>query len=53
VPWRFDLAALAGARGGLPPDVDSLEDAVDALREPVPEELVIDDLVSDLAAWQL
>jgi uncharacterized protein (TIGR02679 family) len=53
VPWRFDVAALARMHGGLSPDVRSLEDAVDALRKPVPEELVIDDLVSDLAAWQV
>lgn len=54
-PWRFDLDSLGEAASrvsdapvGLAHSV--LEDAVQALSVGVPEELVIDDLLSDLAA---
>jgi uncharacterized protein (TIGR02679 family) len=55
VPWRFDVDALREAlldRDGaaLEPSGASLEDAVRAVASGLPEELVIDDLISDLRA---
>jgi uncharacterized protein (TIGR02679 family) len=55
VPWRFDIESLrdASARLGdvsIPATPDTLEDAVRALSIGVPEELLIDELLSDLAA---
>jgi hypothetical protein len=52
-PWRFDAESLAGALHTLgrtppPPRAQALEHAVERLVGPLPEELVIDDLVADL-----
>jgi uncharacterized protein (TIGR02679 family) len=54
-PWRFDVESLCGALhtlGHTPPDPRpaTLERAVQKLGTTLPEELVIDDLVSDLRA---
>jgi uncharacterized protein (TIGR02679 family) len=53
VPWRFDVASLDGAlatlgRAQLHPRPTTLDRAVEQLRKPLPEELLIDNLVSDL-----
>jgi uncharacterized protein (TIGR02679 family) len=55
VPWRFDVESLCGALhtlGQAQPDPRpaTLERAVQKLGTTLPEELVIDDLVSDLRA---
>jgi uncharacterized protein (TIGR02679 family) len=54
VPWRFDVASLGSAlqRRGLPPPdrvPRTLEDAVGGLEDCVAEELLVDELVVDLA----
>jgi uncharacterized protein (TIGR02679 family) len=55
VPWRFDVESLCGAlhglgRAPLHPRPATLEGAVQKLGTTLPEELVIDDLISDLRA---
>jgi uncharacterized protein (TIGR02679 family) len=55
VPWRFDVESLCGAlhglgRAPLHPRPTTLEGAVQKLGTTLPEELVIDDLISDLRA---
>jgi uncharacterized protein (TIGR02679 family) len=55
VPWRFDVDSLSKALTGLGhvpsgPRPTRLEDALHRLPTPLPEELVIDELVSDLKA---
>lgn len=55
VPWRFDVESLCGAlhglgRAPLHPRPATLEGAVQKLATTLPEELVIDDLISDLRA---
>ncbi len=55
VPWRFDVESLCAAlrrlgRTPLDPRPATLERAVQQLGAMLPEELVIDDLVSDLTA---
>ncbi len=52
-PWRFDIESLCKAlpalgHDPLEPRPETLEDAVEKLAQPLPEELVIDELVSDL-----
>jgi uncharacterized protein (TIGR02679 family) len=48
VPWRFDVAGLCKALGQRPAPTGSLEDKVRRLSRGVPEELVIEALLSDL-----
>jgi uncharacterized protein (TIGR02679 family) len=48
VPWRFDVAGLSKALGQRPAPTGSLDDKVRRLSRGVPEELVIEDLLSDL-----
>lgn len=53
VPWRFDVASLDRARvalghAPLQPRPTTLEHAVEQLPRPLPEELLIEDLVADL-----
>jgi uncharacterized protein (TIGR02679 family) len=48
VPWRFDVAGLCKALGQRPAPTGSLEDEVRRLSRGVPEELIIEALLSDL-----
>lgn len=53
VPWRFDVASLGQAlptlgRAPLQPCLTTLERAVEQLPRPLPEELLIEDLIVDL-----
>lgn len=55
IPWRFDVESLCDAlrglgRGASDPHPTTLEGAVRRLRAALPEELLIDDLLSDLRA---
>ena len=52
-PWRFDVESMRAALGErgrheLPPEPQTLEDAVRGLTFPLPEELTIDALIADL-----
>jgi len=50
VPWRFDVAALSHTLGPQAPPPVTLEDAVRRISCGPAEELVIEDLVADLAS---